>query len=280
MRFSERYGFKPLKDVIQKDSIDDELRNGLWNLFELYFWSKIEKTYFPHVKDYFLIPLWHNYFKITIDSINDYWFVNLKNIKDYFMQCNWFEVYDFIEFIINNTKLTSYIDYANFKKACNNLLEREVSAYRFVGDNITQITSDEEIAAIEEALNVTTQLSPVNIHLKAALEKLSDKKAPDYRNSIKESISAVESICQLITKDPGATLGKCIKQIEDAFKIHTALRKSFETLYGYTSDADGIRHALMDQPNLQFEDAKFMLVVCSGFINYLSYKASRMGIKL
>ena len=49
-------------------------------------------------------------------------------------------------------------------------------------------------------------------------------------------------------------------------------------LYGYTSDADGIRHALLDESDLDFEDAKFMLVSCSAFTNYLKGKAIKAGI--
>jgi hypothetical protein len=51
-------------------------------------------------------------------------------------------------------------------------------------------------------------------------------------------------------------------------------------MYGYTSDAEGIRHALMDEPTLESEDAKFMLVSCSAFVNYLRSKAARAGGKV
>ncbi len=57
--------------------------------------------------------------------------------------------------------------------------------------------------------------------------------------------------------------------------MHPALNRAFSNLYGYTSGGDGIRHALLDEPNLDFEDAKFMIVSCSGFINYLISKASK-----
>jgi len=93
-------------------------------------------------------------------------------------------------------------------KNCNDVLESEMSAYRFVGKYITQITSKEEISEIEEALR--TPLKPVRIHLEKSLELLSDRKSPDYRNSIKESISAVEAVCKIITGDKKATLGKCL----------------------------------------------------------------------
>lgn len=62
--------------------------------------------------------------------------------------------------------------------------------------------------------------------------------------------------------------------------MHPALKGAFEKLYGYTSSAKGIRHALLDEPNLGFEDAKFMLVSCSAFVNYLKSKAAKAGINL
>jgi len=200
-----------------------------------------------------------------------------REMKNYFFErASWYDVYDFIEFIANN-----YPDEKvnqKFMEYCNSVLESEVSAYRFVGGKITQITSEEEIAEIEEALAIPSK--PIQLHLKRALDLLSDKKTPDYRNSIKESISAVESICESITKKK-TTLGQCLGEIETKIgSVHGSLRRAFESLYGYTSSAEGIRHALLDEPTLGFEDAKFMLVSCSAFVNYLVSKASKAGIKI
>jgi len=83
---------------------------------------------------------------------------------------------------------------------CNSVLERELSAYRFVEGKITQITTEAEVSEIEEALEISKPSKAVNTHLKRALDLLADRKSPDYRNSIKEAISAVEAICNLITK--------------------------------------------------------------------------------
>ena len=58
--------------------------------------------------------------------------------------------------------------------------------------------------------------------------------------------------------------------------IHPVLEAAFEKLYGYTSDASGIRHAgQIDGPEATFDEAKFMLVACSGFVNYLKGTNSR-----
>jgi hypothetical protein len=102
---------------------------------------------------------------------------------------------------------------------------------------------------------------------------LSDRKAPDYRNSIKEAISAVEAVCQLVTGSQKMSLGEALKKMEPKLNLHPAMREAFLKLYGYTSDAEGIRHALLDESSLKFEDAKYMVVTCSAFVNYLVAKS-------
>jgi hypothetical protein len=196
-------------------------------------------------------------------------------LRVWFFKCDWNEVYDFIEFVANVAP--DDFESKRFMQFCNMILEREMSAYRFVDGVIVQLTSEEEIAEIEQVLNAPAPLKPVTTHLKTALTLLSDKINPDYRNSIKESVSAVESMCNLITGSKD-TLGEALRKVEAKVAIHAALKKGFSNIYGYTSDASGIRHALLDEANLGFEDAKYMLVSCSAFINYLVSKAAKAGI--
>ena len=68
-------------------------------------------------------------------------------------------------------------------------------------------------------------------------------------------------------------------KIKGRIKIHSALERGFKQIYGYTSDSDGIRHGLMEEPTCDFEDAKFMLVSCSAFINYLIAKSLKAEIE-
>jgi len=222
--------------------------------------------------------MWDEHLKRPIDTMGYYWGDVLTKIREYYFDCDWNEVYDFAEFVANNDDDKS--NSVEFMDFCNSILEEELSAYRFVGGIILQTTSEAEIAEIEQALE--TPFTPVNEHMKSALDKLANRKSPDYRNSIKESISGVEALCKLITKNPKATLGEALDIIEreNKVKIHPALKRAFDSLYGYTSSADGIRHALLDEPNLYFEDAKFILVSCSGFVNYLVAKSSKAEIAL
>ena len=47
------------------------------------------------------------------------------------------------------------------------------------------------------------------------------------------------------------------------------MKEGFVKLYGYTSDEHGIRHSMLDIPDIGFAEAKFMLVACSAFANFL-----------
>lgn len=276
MLFSQRKGFTKFKDVIQLETMDIELRNGLWDGIKIYYLDLMNT--FPNSDVDNLIKLiWHLYFKKPIDTIPRNSSNIYTEIRKYYFECDWYEVYDFIEFITNN-----YIPHVaehdrktinnKFKVFCNKVLERENAAYRFVGDYITQIINDIEINAIELAMDQKDKCVSVRIHLDQSLKLLSDKKNPDYRNSIKESISAIESICKLIINDSNATLGKALNTIGANYGLHPALKESFQKLYGYTSDGDGIRHALLEEDNLTYQDALYMLISCSAFINYLIAK--------
>jgi len=122
-------------------------------------------------------------------------------------------------------------------------------------------------------------LQPVREHLNQALKLLSDRKKPDYRNSIKESISAVESLSKIISKQDKATLGPALNAVEKSTAASRLERGISETLRLHKR-CPGIRHALMDEPTLDVEDAKFMLVSCSAFRNYLVVKAKKLGVPI
>lgn len=274
MLFSERKGLKPIRKNIQIDSMDQVLRTALWNAWILCYGHELQKEANKHgllaeKGCLFMGTLWMKYFKRAIDTISFNYHDIYPQIKNCFLAAEWYEVYDFIEFTV-----ASYPDKEvnkKFIKVCNALLEKELSAYRFLRDKIMQITSEEEISAIEATLNISDRFKGPRIQIKSAFDKVSDRKSPDYRGSIKDSIGAVEGIVKIITQEPKASLGKALKKIEERSKVslHPAFKEALIKLYGYTSSAQGIRHALLDEPNLTFADAKFMLVSCSAFINYL-----------
>lgn len=283
MRFSERYGHKKLREIVQIDSIDDPLRNALWSLLKVNIWDDVRASTGLYGGYYISSDsnreiralcerLWFNYFKKPLDTLDHDWSEVMSQLRKYFFECEWYEVYDFIEFCAKNYRRHRFTE--SFTKSCNAALEKEMSAYRFVNGLIAQITEQEQLDEIEKALEESR--GPVHTHLKRSLELLSSREAPDYRNSIKESVSAVESLVGIVLGSKG-TLGQLIKRMEDEIGLHPALKTAFSSLYGYTSDEGGIRHALLEAENTNFEDAKFFLVVCSAFINFVESKVTNNG---
>ena len=58
---------------------------------------------------------------------------------------------------------------------------------------------------------------------------------------------------------------RALREIAPQLSIHGALAKAMSALYGYASDADGIRHSLKDETEADQASARFLLVTCSSF---------------
>lgn len=267
--FSERNNHKPVRVDIQIEYIDERLRTHLWNsTLEDFVKTNIYKN--GNEFSDFSKVIWSDFFVLPLNTMpydrNDL----IDKIHGLFMNCQWYSIFDFIEFILD-VSTDKYL-VREFTKKINFYLEKELSAYRIIDEKVVQITDEIEITTIETAINENSTSESVSKHLKRALELMSDRQNPDYRNSIKESISAVEALCIEITGNPKATLGQALKQIEKSTDLHKSLQSAFSSLYGYTSEADGIRHAMLSESTLKQEDALFMLVSCSAFVNYLKMK--------
>lgn len=274
--FSERIGKKTVEVNIQREDADNKLRSGIWNCIYIFYL----KNAFLNVKNNndpvsrLLESICLHFYNLNYDEIFASHPIK-ERIKKDILFSKWYEMYDLVEFIIRNYGCNCGDDiyFKNYNKECsetiNDTLEINLSAYRIVGFKIVEITSEQEIKAIEEALLFVDEFQPVNDHFTSALILLSDRINPNYRNSIKESISAIESFCRIFTKDKKSTLTGLLGQLENQFQLHKALKSSFSSLYGYTSDASGIRHSLMEESTVGQEDAKLMLVMCTSFVNYL-----------
>lgn len=263
--FSERYGY--VTKPVQLESITSELRNRIWNIYSCEVCTDCayqDSNYMEELMDFFGLTYKSVYDAQDIEN-------NLKAFKDWYMNTEWYKVYDFIEAYLAFLSPKSREDaMSNF----NDVLEWENSGYRIVGRLVTPITNENEIQSIEAAQK--TKYGSVNTHLEKATFLFSRRPIPDYENSIKESISAVEALCCIITNDKKATLGDALKKLESkGIKIHRALQTAMSNLYGYASDEGGIRHGSIDFTGASSEDARYMLVSCSAFVNCLCEKREK-----
>lgn len=284
--FSDRYGYTTPKDTLIREKLDTNIINALCTCYDKLkdslddydgdntsYWQVRKYTYQEleeYVWCYFL-----NERKADFRSHNQ----SYSGVSTSFLQDErhaWYKKMDLVDFTLRvlrgykggNFKYDKIVD--RFELEINNSFSRLSYAYRVVDHRVVQITDEEEIMAIVDAMKVSDS---VKTHLSDALKHLSTRPNPDYRNSIKESISAVESMCRNITSEN--TLGKSLNKLEkNGIKIPSMLKSAFEKLYVYTNDeSTGIRHALMDDSDMPgFDEAKFMVVSCCAFINYIQGK--------
>jgi hypothetical protein len=276
-KFSDRLGITQVPTELQVEEMSNELRNSLWNVLVSTIqgnWSKC------------LCLLYCDYLRQPIDDLN----LNLifpediyrMKFRQIFMDSSWYEVYNIVEFILQNTQRLGLSGFKKtiFERDLNYVLERELSGYRVIQDEIVKIIDEQEVESIRQAasLEPSLKLDGVRQHINNSLHLLGKKPNPDYPNSIKESISAVESACKLITGDKSGGLDRALKELSKQASLHGSLRKGFSCLYGYASDENGIRHAILDEVDIGFAEAKYMLVTCSAFINFVVEKAQQAKI--
>lgn len=281
--FSDRNGIKPENIEIQLKDFDKRTRVQLQNMIN----NMYAKTYNyglnewdSEIQEFFRYVLGDIYAEPT-DVQKRYYATDIfLIINNTINKDSYDEVLTVIEALVQywdsymqKWRPDYYIEYygyvdSSLYEETNEVFEKEYIGYRFIDEKITPISDKYEVAAVNEALQNIYQ--PVREHISKANSLLADRENPDYENSIKESISAVEAICEIITGESG-TLGKLLTKVEQkGVYIHSALQSAYKVLYGYTSDASGIRHARkLGGVDSTFAEAKYMLVACSAFVNYL-----------
>lgn len=272
--FSERKGIKHFSDIVQINDLNERTRNKLYSVISESF-DELYVDYDGNLKDEFVKYLYKELFSKTERDIpmwgNNYYYEEVFNtIYIIIIQYDYTDIFTFIEGIIRFLDIVDRATYhrynykEEFIEAISNVFKAENVNYRIIDEKVTDIVDEEQIDSIEDTLNNPYKV--VSEHYSKAIELLYNAK--DYDNSIKESISSVEAMCQIITKNSKATLGDALKLLKN--KIHPAMKSAFEKLYGYTSDANGIRHANgLGEGDSIFEEARYMLISCSAFVNYL-----------
>ncbi len=261
--FSVRMGYKQPKPI-QRESMDEGLRNRLWTVFYENCQNQ-PPTLIGYEGDNHIIYslIWKEFLPKPSDEYREYGSdENKKFVRVIFLYEVWTRVFDLIEFCCQKAA-----DSRDFEDQCNEVLKKENSAYSIVRGYVIEITSAEEIQSIERAMSVPFE--GVREHTHQALILLSDREDPDYRNSIKESISAVESLVKKVTGESN----RGMSQLSQKLNLHPALGEALGKLYGFTSDADGIRHGGSGKLlEVDKSTARFMLVICSAFVNYIISK--------
>ena len=273
MSFSERHRYKKPAPMLEEDDLPEGLRNRIWDVLWATHFAVIDNRFVDYsiTFDKLSKHLRHTYFKIPIDERSSSPHMERKLIRDRYFRLKFPEFYDFLETMAGNAIISIYPKGdkrpIQFVDRCNEVLEQERARFRFVSNLITPMTSEEEMAEVEMAADTNEGGS----HVRRAIELYRDRTTPDYRNSIKESISAVEATYRRLTGQRHKDIASAISAMEsDGMRLPKSLKAGFSNIYGWASGEGGIRHALMEGDRNPTEaEARLMLVMCSAYLNYL-----------
>lgn len=283
--FSQRYGYTSLEDVVIREDMPESIQNAICNCYDRFPEASLQEedgfislkyslseflwTYFlnQRTQDFYDNTEYGNYSDVFTDYV-------LSPDHPWYLKLNLLEVaLSYIDQKYTQNSVSFEKNPSMFEKDLNAEFARLHYAYRIIDHKITEITSKIEIESIEQAINDSD--NKIKMHLSSAISQLSKRPKADYRNSIKESISAVEAWCREKTKEND--LRRALNKLQSkGIIIHSQLHEAFNKLYDYTNNKEtGIRHALMDDEGTYtptMDEAVYMLVTCSAFINYLNKK--------
>ena len=277
--FEQAEGVAPLPSQLQRRERSPQLRPLLWQQIHRYLSDATEHSdYGPDYLDEPWLSILqdeHVYrqHRMVDDFENDAEDLT-KQTRGIFEKQNYLAIFGWLEFVLKHPTCPS--DVATEIEA---ILRYCRAAYRVIDEKvICPISSDTEHATVVKAFAdlAASQFNGARAHLRNAASRLT---AGDYAGSVRESIHAVEAVGRSL--DPTAdVLSKALKKLEQKIAIHPAMKNGFTSLYAYTCDEKGIRHALLDDSAAKVDeaDALFMLGACAAFVSYLINKARSNGL--
>lgn len=275
LRFSQRHGLASVPPQLQLGELPTRLRNQLHYPVHCdmqpcvkggYDRSWITGRWLTILRDH-----WVEVDGKNVGDFSDEAYGNEKFVRWMFEQARYDTLFDFVEFLLAHRETQG-----SLKKALAAVLVQGRAAYRIIGDTVVPVGNSEQAEAVERAVLDAMVVAPGSArHLLAAG---ADLRRGSWAGSVRESIHAVEAVAVMLA--PGKdTMSAALAVLEKQGHLHGSLKSAFNTLYGYTSDEEGIRHALVfnDEAHVDETDALFMLGACAAFVSYLLARAKGVG---
>ena len=275
LTFPQAYGYEELPQTLKLEEVSDEARTKLWS--ELYMSVRDHSSLqFGHESPVgsrwwvILMFLHMNFHLRPADEFESSIQAFIDIYQSLFMNAPFNRVFDLLLAILRHPDCPR-----DLRQSVATVFVQCGLAYAIsIHDPVViyPAATEEEGKAI---LGATDELSNAGLasavtHLRQASGCINQG---DYPGAVRESIHAVESTARQISPNT-RTLDPALSTLEKSGALHPAMKKAFSNLYGYTSDEQGIRHALIDnpRPNVGRDEAVFMLGACASFSSYLARK--------
>ena len=275
LTFSQAYGYAELPQPLKIEEISDEARTRLWSLLYDYVDSESMTPEFsgPVVSGNWrviLLFLHVEHYECALDEFDDSMRKFIGEYKQKFISDRFNEIFDLLLAIMRHPNCPE-----EFIRLVGVVFKKYRLAYVVDIDpppTIYPAATREEGEAVLQAIAElgSAGLAGAVSHLRKAADCINQGDSP---GAVRESVHAVESTARSFAPN-AKTLKPALRSLEEAGGLHPALKRAFSSLYGFTSDEQGIRHALIDNPqaNVGQDEAVFMLGACASFSSYLARK--------
>ncbi len=146
-KFSQRMRIPQVNTALQRDSMDVNLRNALWNAS----YDRLRFGTHSYAAKKFAEQIWQYCFNRLLNELPSLSVDDLFNsIREHYFTLKWYEVYDFLDYVAGHLEYPD--ESIKFVEACNVVLKSELSAYRFVGKKFMPVVSDQKLVSADERL--------------------------------------------------------------------------------------------------------------------------------
>ena len=278
--YSQAQGYEAMPGPLKLGELPDDARTGIWNVLFDHISHSVTREFLdalaggPRIRGAWgeILRAKHCQFEHRpADDWNPEFSRIRKDLRQYIETQPFNRVFDLIQFVLRQRVCPR-----SFTARMRDLFTQHKLAYAIdLGPppTIVPAATPEEGNSVVSAAETLRRvgLSGSALHLSKASECLG---RGDWAGRVRESIHAVESVARQVDPEAARTLGPALASLERLGVLHPALKDAFSKLYGYTSNEQGVRHALLDRSDAQVgqDEAVFMLGACASFASYLSRK--------
>ena len=282
LTFSQAQGYEEIPGPLKLEELPREARTRIWNVFYTDLVAdynrRLGTTLFPSylrepdwiggVWEEILLAKHLSYDNLPLDEWSVVFKLIRKKLRDDIERKPFHKVFDLIQFVLRHPKCPS--DFITVMKQQFKILRLAYMIDEGEPPTIVPAVTEEEGNTIIESLKTLrgAGLDGSAAHLRRASNCINEN---DWAGSIRESIHAVESVARQIAPEKTDTLPQALNSIEKRKPLHSNLKQGFKAIYWYTSDEQGLRHALLDREkaSVGMDEAVFMLGACASFASYL-----------
>jgi hypothetical protein len=196
-------------------------------------------------------------------------------------QTEWYRIFTFCERVYSRLLTDQYSKLETiemikkyFSEEVNQLLMEENIDYNFVGGQFERRGRAQTQKNLKKMGTVLadSNLNEVRKHYNKAIRFFNQTQEPDYNNSIKEALCALESAIEICTgKKASNNFNLAIKELEGNAddKIPTPIAQSMMKVFAFRGSGQGISHAAPDGFRVSDLEAELVLNTVAAFITYI-----------